>query len=73
MLYDDFIGLYSLSKTLRFELKPIGKTLEYIRKNKHFPQETGPDIFEKDWDRNCYYDKMKELLDQAHKNLLQGR
>ena len=27
-----FTNLYSLSKTLRFELKPIGKTLEYIEK-----------------------------------------
>lgn len=26
----ELTGLYSLSKTLRFELKPIGKTLEYI-------------------------------------------
>lgn len=24
---------YSLSKTLRFELKPVGKTLEYINEN----------------------------------------
>ena len=23
--YDDFTNLYSLSKTLRFELKPVGK------------------------------------------------
>ena len=26
-----FTGLYPLSKTLRFELRPIGKTLEYIK------------------------------------------
>ena len=26
----DLTGQYSLSKTLRFELKPIGKTLEHI-------------------------------------------
>ena len=26
----ELTGLYSLSKTLRFELKPIGKTLEHI-------------------------------------------
>ena len=30
--YLDFTGLYPLSKTLRFELKPIGKTLENIEK-----------------------------------------
>ena len=28
-----FTNLYQLSKTLRFELKPIGKTLEHIESN----------------------------------------
>ena len=28
--FDELTGLYSLSKTLRFELKPVGKTLEQI-------------------------------------------
>lgn len=28
-----FIGLYPISKTLRFELKPIGKTKTNIEKN----------------------------------------
>lgn len=32
---NDFTGLYSISKTLRFELKPVGQTLENI-KNGHF-------------------------------------
>lgn len=29
----NFTNLFSLSKTLRFELKPVGKTLENIEKN----------------------------------------
>lgn len=29
-VFNQFTGLYSLSKTLRFELRPIGKTLEHI-------------------------------------------
>ena len=29
---EELTGLYSLSKTLRFELKPIGKTLEQIER-----------------------------------------
>ena len=29
----NFTNLYQISKTLRFELKPIGKTLEHILKN----------------------------------------
>ena len=30
---DNFIGIYPVSKTLRFELKPVGKTQEYIEKH----------------------------------------
>ena len=29
-----FIGIYPVSKTLRFELRPIGKTQEWIEKNR---------------------------------------
>ena len=29
-----FIGIYPVSKTLRFELRPVGKTQEWIEKNK---------------------------------------
>ena len=28
--FKEFTNLYSLSKTLRFELKPVGRTLEWI-------------------------------------------
>lgn len=31
MLFTNFTQQYPLSKTLRFELKPIGKTLEHIK------------------------------------------
>ena len=30
-IFDDFTNQYSVSKTLRFELKPVGKTKELIR------------------------------------------
>ena len=30
---EKFIGLYHMDKTLRFELKPMGKTLENINNN----------------------------------------
>ena len=29
-MFKDFTNLYPLSKTIRFELKPVGKTLENI-------------------------------------------
>ena len=32
-IYKNMNNLYSLSKTLRFELKPIGKTNEFFEKN----------------------------------------
>jgi len=31
-IWDDFTNIYSIEKTLRFELKPVGKTLEHIHK-----------------------------------------
>ena len=32
-IYENFTNLYSLSKTLRFELVPQGKTLDNMKKN----------------------------------------
>lgn len=53
-----FIGLYPVSKTLRFELRPIGKTQEWIEKNK---------ILENDEQRSEDYPKVKALIDDYHK------
>ena len=53
-----FTGLYPVSKTLRFELKPIGKTLEKIK-------ETG--IIEKDEKRHNDYFDAKKIIDTYHK------
>lgn len=53
-----FTGLYSLSKTLRFELKPIGRTQEWIDKNH---------VLENDEQRNKDYPKVKEMIDDYHK------
>ncbi len=57
----DFFGLYSLSKTLRFELKPIGKTLENIEKN---------GIVTKDIERAESYVNVKKLIDEYHKSFI---
>lgn len=54
----NFTNLYQLSKTLRFELKPIGKTLEHI-------QEKG--LLNKDEQRAESYQKMKKTIDDFHK------
>lgn len=56
--YEDLTGLYSLSKTLRFELKPIGKTLENIEKK---------GLIEQDEIRAEEYEKVKDIIDEYHK------
>ncbi len=53
-----FTGLYPVSKTLRFELKPMGKTLEKIK-------ETG--IIENDKRRHNDYFDAKKIIDTYHK------
>ena len=55
---NDFTGLYSLSKTLRFELKPVGQTLENI-KNGHF--------LESDKKKADDYQDVKKIIDNYHK------
>ena len=55
-VFDRFTGLYQVSKTLRFELKPIGKTLEHI-------EETG--LIAQDEQRAREYKEMKEIIDSA--------
>lgn len=54
----DFCSLYPLSKTLRFELIPQGKTLEFIEKN---------GVLTQDMHRAESYIKVKEIIDKYHK------
>lgn len=56
--FDDFIHLYSLSKTLRFEARPIGDTLRNFKKN---------GLLERDKHRAESYVKVKKLIDEYHK------
>ena len=53
-----FTGLYPLSKTLRFELKPQGKTLENIVNN---------GLLEQDEHRAESYIVVKKIIDEYHK------
>ena len=53
-----FIGIYPVSKTLRFELRPIGRTQEWIEKNK---------VLENDERKAKDYPTVKELIDDYHK------
>lgn len=54
----DLTGQYSLSKTLRFELKPIGKTLEHIERK---------GLLTQDEQRAEEYEQMKGIIDRYHK------
>ena len=61
--FEDFVGLYSLSKTLRFELKPVGKTKENIKEENW--------VLERDEQRNKDYIKIKPLFDKLHDEFIQ--
>lgn len=60
--FNEFTHLYQLSKTLRFELRPIGETL------KHF-NESG--ILDHDETRAESYKKVKKLIDRYHKEFME--
>jgi len=57
----ELTGLYSLSKTLRFELKPIGKTLANIEQK---------GLITQDEKRAEEYDKVKDIIDRYHKSFI---
>jgi len=56
-----FTGLYPVSKTLRFELIPQGKTLEYIEKN---------GLLAQDEHRAESYINVKKIIDEYHKEFI---
>jgi len=58
MKFEDFTGLYPVSKTLRFEARPVGDTLKNIIKR---------GILEQDTHRAESYQKVKKLMDEYHK------
>ncbi len=64
MIDKRFTNLYPVSKTLKFELKPIGKTLENIEKN---------DILERDEERATAYKNVKKIIDEFHKRYIEQK
>lgn len=59
---NQFIGRRSLSKTLQFELRPVGKTLEQIEKF---------GFLEKDEERVSDFEQLKELIDDYHRAFIE--
>ena len=60
-LFDSFVGIYKNSKTLRFELKPVGKTLDWMKEH---------NVLDGDFTRAEEYPKVKKILDEEHKALI---
>ena len=56
MEYNEFTGLYPVSKTLRFELRPLKETVEHMAQ-----------IVEQDERKAESYKRVKKLIDEYHK------
>ena len=61
--YEQFKNKYPVSKTLRFELIPQGKTLEYIQKN---------GLLEEDENRAKAYKEVKKIIDDYHREHIEA-
>ena len=61
--FQQFSRIYPLSKTLRFELKPVGNTLEHINKN---------GLLEQDQHRAESYIQVKKVIDEYHKAFIES-
>ncbi len=57
-----FVNQYAVSKTLRFELKPIGRTMEHFSKKKFLQQ---------DIERSEDYKTVKKIIDRYHKEYME--
>lgn len=72
--YHDFTNLFQLNKTLRFELKPIGKTSEHLLKGKDDKKDE--DLFvegsplKMDKKRYDHFKDAKKRIDEEHKNFI---
>lgn len=60
-VFDNFTRKYALSKTLRFELKPVGKTEQFLKDNK---------IIEKDKTIDDSYNHAKFYFDTLHQRFI---
>lgn len=67
-VFDQFTNLYSLSKTLRFDLKPEGKTLETMRQHLRYNKEL--QTFFADQEIEDAYQKLKPLFDKLHEEFI---
>ena len=60
-LYDGFTNLQTMSKTLRFELQPVGNTQDIIDEQ---------EMLKEDFERSEYYPIVKRMIDDEHKQFI---
>ena len=68
--FESFTNQFALSKTLRFELKPVAETAQWIKEHHIIGREAGKTIG-KDAERAAHYKQLKKLLDTMHRLFLQ--
>lgn len=66
--FDKFTNQYALSKTLRFELKPVGKTLENMRDHLKFDPKL--QTFLRDQEIEDAYQTLKPVFDALHEEFI---
>ena len=70
MKFNKFINQYPLSKTLRFELKPVNETADYIE---HYGSEYLKSVVTQDKSRYDDYLQIKVLIDDMHRDYINQR
>jgi len=61
-IWNEFTNMYSISKTLRFKLKPIGKTFDNIKKK---------GLIEEDKDREKGFNNIKKIMDDYYRYFIE--
>lgn len=70
MDFSKFTHQYSLSKTLRFELKPVNETADYIE---DYGSEYLKNLVKQDESRYDDYQQVKSLIDDLHRDYINRR
>lgn len=70
MNYKNFTNLYPISKTLRFELKHVGETADYIE---DFKSQYLKDVVDQDETRAKEYEVIKEIIDDYHRHYIEEK
>jgi CRISPR-associated protein Cpf1 len=68
IMFDNFTNQYSLSKTLRFELKPMGKDGKWLGEKE--AENVFNDIIKKDREIKDAYDALKPVMDKIHEEVI---